>query len=59
MLYGTGKWTRMLIDATVNMDFDPEEQYGGNRYPPMVIPHDEDWEKVDSRWEEYGFKRDK
>jgi len=59
MLYGTGKWTRMLIDATVNMDFDPEEQYSGNRYPPMVIPHDEDWEKVDQRWEEYGFKREK
>ncbi len=59
LLYGTGKWTRMLIDATVNLDFDLEEQYGGNRYPRMVIPHDEDQEKVDSRWEEYGFKPDK
>ena len=59
MLYGTGKWTRMLIDATVNLDFDPEDQYGGNRYPPMVIPFDEDRDRVERRWEEYGFKRDK
>ena len=33
----------------------PEVQYGGNRYPAMVIPHDEDWKKVESRWKEYGF----
>ena len=25
MLYGTGKWCRVLIDATVNLDFEPEE----------------------------------
>jgi UbiD family decarboxylase len=58
-LYGTGKWTRMLIDATVNLDFEPEEQYQGNRYPRMVIPADEDKKLVDSRWEEYGFEPDK
>ena len=37
-LYGTGKWCRVLIDCTVNLDFEPEENYGGNRYPPMVRP---------------------
>jgi 4-hydroxy-3-polyprenylbenzoate decarboxylase len=58
MLYGTGKWCRVLIDATVNLDFEPEEQYGGERYPPMVIPHKEDMDKVNARWKEYGFKDD-
>lgn len=56
LLYGTGKWCRVLIDATVNLDFQPQEQYGGNRYPPMVIPHKEDMDKVNSRWKEYGFE---
>ena len=56
MLYGTGKWCRVLIDATVNLDFEPEEAYGGERYPPMVIPHDEDMERANTRWEEYGFE---
>ena len=54
--FGTGKWTRVLIDATLNLDFEPEEQYGGNRYPPTVRPHAEDWDRVNSRWEEYGFE---
>ena len=57
-LYGTGKWTRMLIDATINLDFEPEEQYQGNRYPRMVIPADEDRDLVNQRWEEYGFEPD-
>lgn len=56
MLYGTGKWTRVLIDATVNLDFDPEAQYNGNRYPAMVYPHQEDMDKVNDRWKEYGFE---
>ena len=56
MLYGTGKWCRVLIDATVNLDYDPEEQYNGERYPPMVIPHEQDMDKVNERWKEYGFE---
>ena len=56
LLFGTGKWCRVLIDCTVNLDFDPEEQYGGNRYPPMVMPHKEDMDLVNKRWKEYGFK---
>jgi hypothetical protein len=46
----------MLIDATVNMDFPPEEQYGGDRYPPSVMPSKEDWAAVEKRWKEFGFK---
>ncbi len=55
-LYGTGKWTRVLIDATINLDFEPEANYDGDRYPPMVKPDPGDWEMVDRRWNEYGFK---
>jgi UbiD family decarboxylase len=55
-LFGTGKWTRVLIDATINLDFDPEENYGGERYPPSVKPDPRDWEKVEKRWKDYGFK---
>jgi len=58
MKFGTGKWCRVLIDATVNLDFDLEDQYGGNRYPPTVHPHKEDMEKVKERWKEYGFESD-
>jgi 4-hydroxy-3-polyprenylbenzoate decarboxylase len=58
MKFGTGKWCRVLIDATINLDFDLEDQYGGNRYPPMVHPHKEDMENVKARWKEYGFKEE-
>jgi UbiD family decarboxylase len=56
IIYGTGKWCRVLIDATVNMDFAPEEQYGGERYPPTVMPDKEDWDRAGRRWKELGFK---
>jgi 4-hydroxy-3-polyprenylbenzoate decarboxylase len=54
--FGTGKWCRVLIDATMNLDFDPEEAYCGKRYPDTVMPHKEDMDKVNRRWAEYGFK---
>jgi hypothetical protein len=40
----------------VNLDFEPEENYGGNRYPPMVKPEPQDWDLVEKRWKDYGFK---
>ena len=58
-LFGTGKWTRVLIDATINLDFLPEENYQGDRYPKMVKPDPIDLDLVEKRWEEYGFKRKK
>lgn len=54
-MYGTGKWCRVLIDATINLDFEPEANYQGDRYPRSVMPEPQDWELVDSRWKEYGF----
>ncbi len=53
--FGTGKWCRVLIDATINFDFEPEEAYGGNRYPDTVMPHADDLALVERRWKEYGF----
>jgi len=54
--YGHGKWTRVLIDATINWELEPQEQYGGNRYPPVgtaISPKMA--ETLKKRWNEYGF----
>lgn len=56
MKYGSGRWARVLIDATVNMDYEPDPAYGGERYPPTVMPDKEDWEHVGRRWKELGFE---
>ena len=46
----------MFIDATVNWDLEPEEQYGGERQPPMcTILHPDTAELINRRWAEYGF----
>lgn len=55
-VYGTGKWCRVLIDATINLDYDREEAFGNERYPPSVKPFDEDRERVNARWKELGFE---
>ncbi|MCZ7564052.1 MAG: UbiD family decarboxylase [Burkholderiales bacterium] len=54
--FGTGKWCRVLIDATVNFDYRREEAFGGERYPPSVKPPAEDLERVERRWHELGFE---
>ena len=38
-LFGTGKWNRVLIDATMNLDYDPDPDLGGARFPPTVWPN--------------------
>jgi 4-hydroxy-3-polyprenylbenzoate decarboxylase len=54
--YGTGKWTRVLIDATVNWDLEPEAQYGGKREPPLSTEiGPETTDLITKRWKEYGF----
>ena len=47
--FGTGKWNRMLIDATINLDYDAER--GGDRYPPTVRPADKDIRALEKRWQ--------
>ncbi len=56
-LFGTGKWHRVLIDATVNLDFDPDPEFGGERYPPTVWPKEEDVEAARKRWSELGLDK--
>jgi len=54
--YGQGKWCRILIDATMNWELERQEQYGGNRYPPLATTLDaEDEELIERRWKEYGI----
>jgi 4-hydroxy-3-polyprenylbenzoate decarboxylase len=54
--YGQGKWARILVDATINWELEPQEQYSGGRFPPLatdVAPEDE--KRVKSRWKDYGI----
>jgi 4-hydroxy-3-polyprenylbenzoate decarboxylase len=56
-LYGTGKWNRMLIDATMNLDYDPDPEFDGARFPPLVWPAPEDIAAVKARWSELGLDK--
>ena len=53
--YGSGRWTRVLIDATRNWEFDPNPAWGGRRYPPINVLPGELEEKIRSRWSDYGI----
>ncbi len=57
VLFGTGKWNRMLIDATMNLDYDPDPDLGGARFPPTVWPAPEDVAAAKARWTELGLKK--
>jgi len=47
----------MLIDATINLDYDPDPEFGGARYPPTVWPKQEDIEAAKKRWGELGLDK--
>ncbi|MBI5441286.1 MAG: UbiD family decarboxylase [Deltaproteobacteria bacterium] len=53
--YGTGRWTRVLIDATRNWEFEPDPGAGGRRFPPVSKLPPELEKRVRERWEEYGI----
>jgi len=55
--FGTGKWARVLIDATINLDYEPDPDLDGKRYPPTVAPTEADQAAVRARWAEFGFKK--
>ena len=55
-LFGTGKWNRVLIDATMNLDYDPDPDLGGARFPPKVWPDEADIAAVTQRWGEFNLK---
>ena len=56
-LFGTGKWNRMLIDATMNLDYDPDPELGGARFPPTVWPAEDDVRAATARWAQLGLDR--
>jgi 4-hydroxy-3-polyprenylbenzoate decarboxylase len=58
-LFGTGKWNRVLIDATMNLDYDPDPDFGGARFPPKVWPAKADIDQVMKRAKELGLDEKK
>ena len=58
-LFGTGKWNRVLIDATMNLDYDPDPDFNGARFPPKVWPAKDDIERVMKRADELGLDKKK
>jgi 4-hydroxy-3-polyprenylbenzoate decarboxylase len=57
--FGTGKWNRLLIDATMNLDYDPDPDFGGARFPPTVWPEKDDIDKAYARWSDLGLGKAK
>ncbi len=57
-LFGTGKWNRVLTDATINLDYEPDGGFDGERFPPSVMPSEEDIAAVKARWKELGLKEE-
>ena len=56
MKYGQGKWARILVDATINWELEPQEQYGGERFPALCTEiHPDDEKVIKRRWKEYGI----
>ncbi|MCL2713907.1 MAG: UbiD family decarboxylase [Alphaproteobacteria bacterium] len=53
--YGTGNWTRLLIDATRNWEFEPNPAWGGRRFPPINTLDPALEEQICRRWQEYGI----
>jgi 4-hydroxy-3-polyprenylbenzoate decarboxylase len=53
--YGTGKWTRVLVDATRSWELEPSPAYGGRRYPPINTIDPALEEKIKARWADYGI----
>jgi 4-hydroxy-3-polyprenylbenzoate decarboxylase len=53
--YGTGQWTRLLIDATRNWEFERNPDWGNRRYPPVNTLPVALEEKIRARWPDYGI----
>ncbi len=53
--YGSGSWTRVLIDATRNWEFERNPEIDGRRVPALNTIDPELERKVRERWSEYGI----
>jgi 4-hydroxy-3-polyprenylbenzoate decarboxylase len=56
--YGTGCWTRTLVDATRSWEFERNPAWGNRRFPPINTIPIELEAKVRARWHEYGIGGD-
>jgi 3-polyprenyl-4-hydroxybenzoate decarboxylase len=48
--------TRLLIDATRDIKRRRHDEYGNERFAPVVSIDEDTTNLVRSRWEEYGIK---
>lgn len=53
--YGSGEWTRVLIDATRSWELERRSEYGNRRYPPINKLAPELEARIKERWDEYGI----
>lgn len=53
--YGTGLWTRLLIDATRSWEYEPNPGWGNRRFPPVNTLPPALEEKIKARWADYGI----
>ncbi len=54
--YGQGKWSPVFIDATIDWELEPQQQYNGERYPPWATVTSPEMDaQVEKRWAEYGL----
>jgi len=53
--YGTGKWHRVLIDATRSWEHEPKPEFGGHRYPPLNKIDPKLERKLKKRWAKYAI----
>ena len=58
MKYGSGKWSRVLIDATRSWEHEPTAHFDGKRFPPISKIDPKLERKIAKRWKEYGFAID-
>ena len=55
LLYGTGKWYRLLIDATRNWDHSRWTEWENNVFPPINKVNLDDEKLIRQRWKEYDL----
>jgi 3-polyprenyl-4-hydroxybenzoate decarboxylase len=53
--YGSGEWTRVLIDATRSGEFEPGPEWGGRHYPAINKIAPELESRIAARRQEYGI----
>lgn len=53
--YRTGKWTRVLVDATRNWELARNPDWGGHSFPPVGKLRPELEQRIRARWAEYGI----